>query len=83
MVALHSNRNPKTVEQYRFSQIVFPLPFFLIDIFFIYISNAILKVPYTLPPTLLPYPPIPTSWPWRSPVLGHIKFARPRGLSSQ
>jgi hypothetical protein len=28
------------------------------------------------PPALLPYPPTPTSWPWRSPVLG-------RGLSSQ
>jgi hypothetical protein len=35
------------------------------------------------PPALLPYPPTPTSWPWHSPVLGHIKFARPRGLSSQ
>jgi hypothetical protein len=34
-------------------------------------------------PTLLPYPPTPTSWPWHSPVLGHIKIARPRGLSSQ
>jgi hypothetical protein len=56
---------------------------FLLDIFFIYISNAILKVPYTLPPTLLPYPPTPTSWSWRSPVLEHIKFAIPRGLSSQ
>ena len=33
------------------------------------------------PPALLPYPPTPTSWPWRSPVLGHIEFARPRGLS--
>jgi hypothetical protein len=29
------------------------------------------------PRTLLPYPPTPTSWPWHSPVLGHIKFARP------
>jgi hypothetical protein len=47
----------------------------LIDIFFIYISNAILKFPYTLPP------PTSISWPWSSPVLGHIKFARPRGLS--
>jgi hypothetical protein len=56
---------------------------FLLDIFFIYISNAILKVPYTLLPALLPYPPTPTSWPWRSPVLVYIKFARPRGLSSQ
>ena len=30
------------------------------------------------PVALLPYPPTPTSWPWHSPVLGHIKFARPR-----
>jgi hypothetical protein len=30
------------------------------------------------PSALLPYPPTPASWPWRSPVLGHIKFARPR-----
>jgi hypothetical protein len=43
----------------------------LLDIFFIYISNAIPKVPYTLPLTLLPYPPTPTSWPCHSPVLGH------------
>jgi hypothetical protein len=57
---------------------------FLLDIFFIYMSNALLEVPCTLPPPdLLPYPPIPTFWPWHSPVLGHIKFARPRGLSSQ
>ena len=41
------------------------------------------KSPLYPPPTLLPYPPTPTSWPWSSPVLGHIKFARPRGLSSQ
>jgi hypothetical protein len=34
-------------------------------------------------PALLPYSPTPTSWPWHSPVLGHIKFAIPRGLSSQ
>jgi hypothetical protein len=27
---------------------------------------------------LLPYPPTPNSWFWCSPVLGHIKFARPR-----
>jgi hypothetical protein len=32
---------------------------------------------------LLPYPPTPASWPWHSPVLEHIKFAIPRGLSSQ
>jgi hypothetical protein len=50
---------------------------FLLDIFFIYISNAILKVPYT-PTTLLPNSLTPASWPWHSHVLGHIKFARPR-----
>jgi hypothetical protein len=36
------------------------------------------KSPLYPTPTLLPYPPTSTSWPWRSPVLGHIKFARPR-----
>jgi hypothetical protein len=30
------------------------------------------------PPALLPIPPTPTSWPWHSPVLGNIIFARPR-----
>ena len=47
--------------------------------YFIYISNAIPKVPHILPP--LPYTPTPTSWPWSYPVLGHIKFAQPMGLS--
>jgi hypothetical protein len=56
---------------------------FKLDIFFLYISNAILKVPYTLPRPLHPYTLTTTSWPWLFPVLGHIKFARPRGLSSQ
>jgi hypothetical protein len=27
------------------------------------------------PPPQIPYPPTPPFWPWRSPVLGHIKFA--------
>jgi hypothetical protein len=52
---------------------------FLFVIFFIYISSAISKFP--IPSAPLPYPPTPTSWPWRFPVLRHIKFARPRGLS--
>jgi hypothetical protein len=29
-------------------------------------------------PTLLPNPPTPASWPWHSPVLGHMIFTRPR-----
>ena len=32
-------------------------------------------------PTLLPYPPTPTSWLWCSPILRDIKFARPMVLS--
>jgi hypothetical protein len=36
-----------------------------------------------IPSSPLPYPPIPTFWPWHSPVLGHIKFACPVGLSFQ
>jgi hypothetical protein len=32
------------------------------------------KSPPYAPPQL-PYPPTPTFWPWRSHVLGHIKFA--------
>jgi hypothetical protein len=56
------------------------LSLFKLGIFFIYISNAIPKVLHTLLPPL-PYPPTPTSWPWHSSVLRHIKFARPMGLS--
>ena len=37
---------------------------FLLDIFFIYNSNATMKVPYTLPSALLPNPPTPASWSW-------------------
>jgi hypothetical protein len=33
--------------------------YFLLDIFFIYISNAILKVPYTLPSPCSPTHPLP------------------------
>jgi hypothetical protein len=37
------------------------------------------KSPIPCPP--LPYTSTTTSWPWRSPVLIYIKFARPMGLS--
>jgi hypothetical protein len=47
---------------------------FLLDIFFIYISNAIRKVPYTLPlPCSLTHP-----LPLLGPVLEHMIFTRPR-----
>jgi hypothetical protein len=37
------------------------------------------KSPPSPPP--IPYPPTPTSWLWCSPILRHIKFAWPMGLS--
>jgi hypothetical protein len=33
------------------------------------------------PPALLPNPPTPASWPWHSPVLGHMIFTRPSSHS--
>jgi hypothetical protein len=50
--------------------------YFLLDIIFIYISNAISKIPYTLPRPCFPNH-TPASWPWHSPVLGHIIFIKP------
>jgi hypothetical protein len=57
--------------------------FLFLGIFLIYISNAIPKVPHTLPPHTHPTHPFPFFWPWRSPVLGYIKFASPMGRSFQ
>jgi hypothetical protein len=65
----------------------FFLNFFLCFYFiryFLYIHFKCYPENSLYPPSfLLPCLPIPTSWPWHSPVLGHIKFAIPRGLSSQ
>jgi hypothetical protein len=36
------------------------------------------KFPIISPLALFPNPPTPVSWPWHSPVLGHIIFSRPR-----
>jgi hypothetical protein len=55
---------------------------FLLDIFFIYISNFIpfpgfpSESPHPLP--LLTNPPSPASLPWHSPTLGHRAFIGPR-----
>jgi hypothetical protein len=40
------------------------------------------KVPHTLAPHFSTHP-FPFFWPWHSPVLGHIQFACPMGLSFQ
>ena len=59
-----------------------PAFFFLIRYFLHLHFQCYAKSPL-YPPTPLPYPPTPTSWPWCSPILRHIKFARPMGLSFQ
>jgi hypothetical protein len=52
----------------------------LLGIFLIYISNAMPKVPHTLPPNSPTYP-LPLLGPGVPHVLRHIKFALPMGLS--
>jgi hypothetical protein len=66
-----------------FSFSFFSFIYFLLDIFFIYISNAIPKFPYTLPPPSSPTHLLPLLGPGVPLYWEHIKFARPRGLSSQ
>jgi hypothetical protein len=52
--------------------------------YYIFSSINIQCYPKSPPyPPPLPYHPIPFFWPWRSPVLGYIKFACPMGLSFQ
>jgi hypothetical protein len=53
-------------------------PFFLkLDIFFKHFK-CYPRSPLYTPPALLPNPHTPTSWPWHSPIQGHIIFTRPR-----
>jgi hypothetical protein len=52
---------------------------FLLDIFFIYISNAIPKVPYTLPPPCSPTHPLPLL----GPDIPLYQVGNTEGLSSQ
>ena len=62
-----------------------PTPLSSSSSFFYYIFSSItfpmLSQKSPIPSPQLPYPPIPIFWPWRSPVLGHIKFVCPMGLS--
>jgi hypothetical protein len=64
--------------------------FFLFFLFYLFFIRYFLYIHFKCypesslypPSNLLPYPPTLASWPWHSPVLGHIKFAIPRGLTS-
>jgi hypothetical protein len=68
-----------------FSFLFFFLFFSFLTIFIRYFLHLDFKCYPQSPlyPPPLPNPPIPAFWPCHSPVEGHIKFARPRGLSSQ
>ena len=62
--------------------------FFSFLLFFFWIFSPftfqMLSQKFPIPtPALLSYTLTPTSWPWLSPVLEHIKFAKPSVLSSQ
>jgi hypothetical protein len=59
--------------------ISFFFPFFIRYLAHLHFQCYTKSPPY--PPSPLPYPPTPPFWPWRSPVLGHIKFASPMDLS--
>jgi hypothetical protein len=63
------------------SLLLYFFPFFIRYLAHLHFQCYTKSPPY--PPTPLPYPPTPPFWPWRSPVLGHIKFASPMGLSFQ
>jgi hypothetical protein len=54
---------------------------FLLNIFFIYVSSAILKAPYTLPPACSPFQPLLLSGPG-IPHTGAYNLYKTKGLSS-
>jgi hypothetical protein len=72
-----------------FDKTIFFFFFYLLDIFFIYISNVVpfpgspllAKPPIPLPPppaSVRVLPPTPASLPWHSPTLGHRTFIGPK-----
>jgi hypothetical protein len=67
---------------YYYSLYLFVFSFFFFFFYYLIFSSLHFKCysenPLYPPHTLLPNPPTPASWPWHSPVLGHIIFARPR-----
>ena len=54
------------------------LKFFIITYFLHLHFKCFPKSPLYPPPALLLNPLTPSSWPWHTPVVGHIIFARPR-----
>jgi hypothetical protein len=65
---------------------IFIYLFFYLNIFYYVFSSIIFPLLSQKSPIPSLHTPRPTHshfWPWRSPVLGHIKFACPMGLSFQ
>jgi hypothetical protein len=57
--------------------------FFIYYLMFSSFTFQMLSPKSSIPPhALLPNTPIHSSWPWHSPVLGHIIFVRPRASPS-
>ena len=79
IVALWLSRIHEVTLAYNF--ILFSLLHFLLDIFFIYISNAILKVPYTLP-CPAPHPTHSCFLALAFPCTGTYDLRKTKGLSS-
>jgi hypothetical protein len=61
------------------------LMFYMYVILFYFFIRYLFHLHFQCYPKSPPHapPPTPTSWPWCSPVLRQIKFARPMGLSFQ
>ena len=79
---LHILAVPEIRAQKRFFFFYFFFPFFIRYLAHLHFQCYTKSPPY--PPTPTPLPThSPPFWPWRSPVLGHIKFACPMGLSFQ
>ena len=70
---------------YKFSSFFF-LKYFLLDIFFIYISNVIsfpcFPSENLYPSPLALNPPTPSFWPWQPLIYGYITFTCPRASPS-
>ena len=78
----HVSPYQSTVSELKIVRVHFITSFLLIR-YFLYLNFKCYPKNFLYPPSsLIPYPPTPNSLPWHSSVLGHIKFARPRGLSS-
>jgi hypothetical protein len=79
-----------TLDHFKLDICCLKVPNSLFLFFFLFFITYFPQLHFQCYPKSLPYPPphfptnpFPFFWPWRSPVLGHIKFASPMGISFQ